>query len=221
MKKHFALALLPVLACLTQPAVGATITTFYGDADGFGIGATSGVLNPGVSNASPGEAAGTDVRLIGNSGGFVAPAFTPTGGFAAFTPFSSITSAILTIRMGSFVPTEPVDGPNVLLLDGLAVNPAFLNSFTGGATDLIDTRSFALAPSFYAALLDGAVSLNGTQISEGSGFGSFQIDFLSLEITGTLASAVPEPSTWAMLLTGFAGIGMAARRRSARRLSLV
>jgi hypothetical protein len=220
MKKHWALAVLPIFACMAQPALAATITTFYGDSDGFGIGATSGILNAATSNASLGEAAGTDVRLIGNSGAFSAPAFTPTGGFAAFAPFSSITSAILTIRMGSFVPTGSVDGANVLLLDGLAVNPLFLNSFTGGANDLIDTQSFALAPSFYAALLDGSVSLNGTHISEGSGFGSFQIDFLRLEITGTLA-AVPEPSTWAMLLTGFAGVGMVTRRRTTRRLSLV
>ena len=31
-------------------------------------------------------------------------------------------------------------------------------------------------------------------------------------------SAVPEPATWAMMLLGFAGIGMAARRRAGRRL---
>jgi len=29
-------------------------------------------------------------------------------------------------------------------------------------------------------------------------------------------SAVPEPSTWAMMLIGFAGIGLAMRRRTLR-----
>jgi PEP-CTERM motif len=33
--------------------------------------------------------------------------------------------------------------------------------------------------------------------------------------TGFTVTAVPEPSTWAMLLIGFAGIGFAARRRRA------
>ncbi len=219
MKKHIARAALPLLACMAQPVSATTITTLYGDADGFGIGSTSGTLNATISNASPGEADGTDVRLIG-TGTFFAPAFLPTGSFAAFSPFSAITSAILTIRMGSFVPTSPLDGPNILLLDGLAVSPSFLISFTGGTSDLIDTQSFTLAPSFYAALLDGSVSLNGTHISEGSGSGSFQIDFLRLEITGTLA-AVPEPSTWAMLLTGFVGIGLASRRHLTPRTSIV
>jgi hypothetical protein len=32
----------------------------------------------------------------------------------------------------------------------------------------------------------------------------------------TVASAVPEPSTWAMLLLGFAGIGVMAYRRKAK-----
>jgi PEP-CTERM motif len=40
-----------------------------------------------------------------------------------------------------------------------------------------------------------------------------QTDLLS--VSGTFTPAVPEPSTWAMLLLGFAGIGfMAYRRRS-------
>jgi PEP-CTERM motif len=35
------------------------------------------------------------------------------------------------------------------------------------------------------------------------------------EITGTITAAVPEPTTWAMMILGFAGIGfMAYRRRS-------
>jgi hypothetical protein len=33
------------------------------------------------------------------------------------------------------------------------------------------------------------------------------------EFIGTVTEAVPEPSTWAMLLVGFAGIGFAAHRR--------
>ena len=33
-----------------------------------------------------------------------------------------------------------------------------------------------------------------------------------------VTQAVPEPPTWAMLLTGFAGIGWVTRRRGARRL---
>ena len=31
------------------------------------------------------------------------------------------------------------------------------------------------------------------------------------------AASVPEPSTWVMLLAGFAGLGVVARRRAAKR----
>ncbi|MBL8655098.1 MAG: PEP-CTERM sorting domain-containing protein, partial [Alphaproteobacteria bacterium] len=32
-------------------------------------------------------------------------------------------------------------------------------------------------------------------------------------VGATIASGVPEPSTWAMMLVGFAGLAMATRRR--------
>jgi PEP-CTERM motif len=37
---------------------------------------------------------------------------------------------------------------------------------------------------------------------------------LDLDLTGATVSAVPEPSTWAMMLIGFAGIGFVVYRRS-------
>ena len=127
-----------------------------------------------------------------------------------------ITSALLTIRLGSFSSQNPVDGPNILLLDGLAVDPAFLNSFLVGDGDGIETLSFALDASFFASLSDGIISVNGTRISEGSGFASFRVDFLRLDINGG-AGAVPEPSTWAMMLLGFGAVGFSMRRKKANR----
>jgi hypothetical protein len=46
---------------------------------------------------------------------------------------------------------------------------------------------------------------DGGQYSNGSGHGPFQ-----------MAVATPEPSTWAMMLLGFAGLGFAAYRRTQR-----
>jgi hypothetical protein len=37
---------------------------------------------------------------------------------------------------------------------------------------------------------------------------------ISLDITDTLNVVVPEPSTWAMMLVGFAGLGFAGYRAS-------
>ena len=36
-------------------------------------------------------------------------------------------------------------------------------------------------------------------------------------VAGQISAAVPEPSTWVMLLAGFAGLGVVARRRAAKR----
>ncbi len=36
-------------------------------------------------------------------------------------------------------------------------------------------------------------------------------------VTGVVSAPVPEPSTWVMLLAGFAGLGVVARRRAAKR----
>ena len=47
-----------------------------------------------------------------------------------------------------------------------------------------------------------------------SGPGSFGLDAVSLDIV----QGVPEPTTWAMMLLGFGGIGMAVRRRREKTL---
>jgi hypothetical protein len=56
--------------------------------------------------------------------------------------------------------------------------------------------------------IDDLVSLvsHPTQLEAGTGF----IDFIKVE------TAVPEPSTWAMLLLGFAGIGFMAYRHKSK-----
>jgi hypothetical protein len=180
---------------LTSSAQASVITTFYGDDDGFGIGATGGTIDPTVSHAGLGEAPFTDVRLIGN-GTFIAPAFAPTGDFDGFVvpAGESIIGATLTMRAGSWVSgPDPVNGPNQLLLDGMAVPTSFFDSFTNTG-DEVETRSIALGSAFFPLLADGLVSLNGTLLSENFGSGSFQIDFLRLDVV-TEANATPEPAT--------------------------
>jgi len=192
-------------------ARGAAVTAFYGDDDGFGVGQTVVLTDPNVSHAGPGEAPFTDVRLIGNSSTFDAPAFTPTGSFQAFTA-GTILSATLTLRAGAFDSgPNPVDGPNMIFLDGMLVAPAFIDSFSQLDTNLVETRSIVLPPSFFALLADGSVSLNGTRISEDAGSQSFQIDFLRLDI---VTAAVPEPATLFLFGIGLAGLGFSRRKRA-------
>jgi len=70
--------------------------------------------------------------------------------------------------------------------------------------------------------------LNGTQVLSSSSIGPFTLHVndvafsgslgpnetqLRQDISGYIIAAVPEPATWAMMLLGFGGIGMAMRRR--------
>jgi hypothetical protein len=53
-------------------------------------------------------------------------------------------------------------------------------------------------------------------VGTSSAYGTFKIglDQLSLSpTTVTLTAAVPEPSTWGMMILGFAGVGFMAYRR--------
>jgi hypothetical protein len=70
-------------------------------------------------------------------------------------------------------------------------------------------------------VLDTPTSLFSGQPTTIDGGSSFQAvsggPALGQPMTGTLTiSAVPEPSTWAMLILGFAGVGFMAYRRKSK-----
>jgi hypothetical protein len=209
------LGFLALTVFVTPSAEASVITIYYGDDDGFGVGAVvGGNINENDDNAEVGEAEGTDTRLIGLA--FLAPPFVPTGSFDAFLlpAGETVVGATLTIRMGGFDsgpnPVDAGDGfPNQIVLDGI-VDTSLLALFTTlpgtlGA-GLVEEFSIALSPTVLAALGDGSVSLLGTHISEDAGSGSFQIDFLRIDIETV---AAPEPS---ILVVGAVGLGLLALR---------
>jgi len=95
-------------------------------------------------------------------------------------------------------------------------------TITADGVEILDTtfRSLSVAESFFH---DNVIDLGAdfgpgldlvfgyTLVADGAG--GFGFDF-------ALGGAVPEPSTWAMMLIGFAGLGYAGWRR-ARQVSLV
>jgi hypothetical protein len=109
------------------------------------------------------------------------------------------------------------------------------NGFAGGAgfqsmeftieangVEILDTtfRSLSIAESFFRDQVIDLGSNFGSDIDLTFGYtlvadgpGGFGFDFA---LGGAVPQAVPEPSTWAMMLVGFAGLGFAGHR-SARR----
>lgn len=81
----------------------------------------------------------------------------------------------------------------------------------GGFKQVVSTANFGTR-TFFGLTSDAGFST--FKITSRSALGLF--DNLSF---GGLSSAVPEPSTWAMLITGFGGVG-AMMRRSRRRLAV-
>jgi hypothetical protein len=101
------------------------------------------------------------------------------------------------------------------------------DAFLGAGDEIFGTAILAAAEgssasvtfefSFRGDLILGEVDNNSVT---NLGFMSGPID-LTLEFPGTfvLGGAVPEPSTWAMMLLGFAGLGFAGYRSTGRRFS--
>jgi hypothetical protein len=109
---------------------------------------------------------------------------------------------------------------------GVATTTPTFPAFPTGVTEGSYSRTFDLtqASSFNAAFITsngGTVSSARTAFVSGllGGRAYFNVHtnlFPGGEIRGQLAGAVPEPSTWAMMLLGFGTIGSSMRRRKAK-----
>jgi hypothetical protein len=61
-----------------------------------------------------------------------------------------------------------------------------------------------------------AFSVSGAMITPEVASFDFVVDSLNVSVTGSVAGAVPEPSTWAMMILGFFGIAFMAYRRKSK-----
>ncbi|HEY1783403.1 MAG TPA: PEP-CTERM sorting domain-containing protein [Roseiarcus sp.] len=147
-------------------------------------------VTPGTINPKPGQTTGGDGAVRGEEVQF---------NVAFATPFS------LPADHYFFVPQVQLDDGDFLWLSALRpiVSPAG-TPFPPGFTDLQEWTRDAISPNN----LDPDWLRVGTDIVGGTPAPTFNAAF---SLSGT---TIPEPSTWAMMLLGFAGLGYAGWRRA-------
>jgi hypothetical protein len=154
--------------------------------------------------------------VTGTNGDLYAQPFGSTGYYYAVGPSTSSTGTIDLSSFGdissiSFI-WGSVDSYNTLQFLDASMN--VLASFSGN--DIINpadgNRTDAATNPLVTFDLTGSDVGNFTYLRLLSSGNSFEIDNLWI-------GAVPEPASWALMLLGFAGIGVAMRRR--RKLGLV
>ena len=104
-------------------------------------------------------------------------------------------------------------------LPGVFVDMVISKDATGLVTVSVDSApqfSFMDTSSLATFNPSGAnffIDDHATGQSEAS---SDRVDFIKISDTASIESGVPEPSTWAMMILGFAGIGFMAYRRKSK-----
>jgi hypothetical protein len=159
------------------------------------------------------------------SGGPPPPPSTLSMSYSGPDPFTSDIPALTPASFDALQGLNTHSGP--LTLD--------FNSFTpGGGTDAgAAASSFNIffsgqgcdgASSATSCTINPSALLPGTTYHWGLSFSSVIVDSVdaggtlgfAVDTLGTFTTAVPEPSTWAMMIAGFAGLGFAGYRASRR-----
>jgi hypothetical protein len=117
---------------------------------------------------------------------------TPAGSFSGWFEFNNDLSGLYSVIVSTSTPFASITDAS---LSGLGGNPVIASASGSG-------NSLSLLVNFLGAG-DYRFSFGGTAPANG-GVANGNLTF----------QPVPEPATWAMMLVGFAGIGLAMRRRN-------
>jgi len=193
------LALASTIALAAASAANAAVTIGAGST----ISVTGNVIaNPTNQDISQATSLDFTNSLYTPSLGVAGPvsSYSGTGSFAGDICLGSCGTIqdILSLAVG------PQSIPNFFLLSG-GTGPASISFSLDGISSIVRT------PGFLDVTATGTLSATGFDSTPGlfrfSTQGGNQVTF------SATTTAVPEPATWALMLLGFGGIGMAMRRR--------
>ena len=212
-------------ALMSTPAAHAAIIdwTTWG---AFTVGATSGSIT--------GTAGSVGISYSGELENFFSnyPSYTPTSTFSGGTISNAppSTSGIIQLFGGASTPVT-----DTITFSHAVVNPvmAIWSLGQGGINASFNFAEPVAIESGGPSAEYGGVSITGSgnTVSGAEGNGTIQFigTYTSVSWTNPTTEnwygftvgvgAVPEPSTWAMLLLGFAGLGFAGYRRTKARVS--
>ncbi len=124
-----------------------------------------------------------------------------TNPFTETLTFTTSTTGLLSIFVGSTATSEEndTDFTSAFLSGTGIVGNVLVPQLLGDPTEVRSLAGFAVGPGNYT------LTLQGTPGTQNGSFGG--------SVAFVAQSAVPEPSTWAMMLFGFGAMGVAMRRR--------
>lgn len=184
-----------------------TVVTFTGVPDESAVGSSFSASGVTFSGALFGMTNSGDTSLFpSGGGGVIASNWLYDGGGLQGLSFTADFSSQVN-RVGFWLENHQNQTMAVQLFNGLTLVGALPFSQTSSLT--AEFRGLESATSFNRAVFTNTATSNGFFAIDNFTFGSSAV------------AAVPEPATWAMMLIGFGGMGVALRRRRRTASSLL